>query len=177
MCVYRKDKHMLLHAGYFLIKWLPSNNNVLIWPVCASDLCNFKLFWLGSFFFSLNVFLSIRFLYSEELIITVSPPIFIHDYSNLELPSGLWDTPGIQIGTYSVCVWPTLQIRQTARASAVCHFLQMMWRCTAHSGHLTSTMSCGQRNTDFCNMILSLEGKCHIYKCHPTGISSENDSL
>lgn len=34
-------------AGYFLIKWLLSSNTVLIWHVCASDLCNFRLFCLG----------------------------------------------------------------------------------------------------------------------------------
>lgn len=147
-------------AGYFLIKWLLSSNNVLIWHVGSRDLCNSRLFRLGRGFFSAWMFLFFLTYASgiliTVLIITVSPPTFIHNYSNLELPSRLWDTPGIQVGTYSVCVQQTLQFRQTASASAVRHLLQMMSRCLAHSGHLTSTMSWGQKNTKFCNM-MSLE--------------------
>lgn len=98
--------------GYFLIKWLLSSNNVLIWHVCASDLeMQFLIILTGKSFFlqpECFFFFSIC-LTSSDYWSSVLPPTFIHDYSNFEHPSGLWDTPGNQIGTYSVCVRPRLR--------------------------------------------------------------------
>lgn len=163
----RKDKRASVgwfcQAGYFLIKWLLSSNNVLIWHVCASHLCNFRLFWLGRVFL---VYASCILITDHQFHLQPSSMITV----TWSYPQGCGTPQGSRLGPIQFVLSQRSRSdrQQALQLSAIFCRCQDAWLV---QGIWLPRWAVARRTPTFAAWY------CHIYKHHPTGISSENDSL